>query len=156
MTIIIMIGKPQVSWSHKQTTVNFNLGLVELAPLPHIWKLFFINFWGVVCTYKYILKLSTFCWVDKMSCVNVVSFCNLIGNARVRWCFPRMLPSSFFPPFGSLGMRLGLCMGEKHILDSAAACRNPLVDIKSATYWSLDRNSRIMLHTEVPSCFFLD
>ena len=62
--------------------MNFVLGISGLAPLPHIQKLFFINFQDAVCTYKFIFELTIFCWVDKMSHVHVVLFCNLIGTAR--------------------------------------------------------------------------
>ena len=75
------------------TTANFDLGLSGLASLPHIWKVFFTNLWGVVYAYKFIFELTIFCWVDKMSRVHVVSFCNLIGTTR-----PRRRKSKTFPP----------------------------------------------------------
>ena len=44
----------------KPTRANFDLGLSGLTPLLHIWKLFFINFWGVVYAYKFIFELTIF------------------------------------------------------------------------------------------------
>ena len=69
----------------QSTTSNFDLGLSGLAPLLHIWKLFFTNLWGVVYAYKFIFELVIFCWLHKMSRLHVVLFCNLIGTARPRW-----------------------------------------------------------------------
>ena len=54
-----------------------------LAPLPHTQNLFF-TIQGVVHAYKFIFKLTILCWMDKMSRVHMVSFCNLIGTARAR------------------------------------------------------------------------
>ena len=67
--------------------------LSGLVPLSHIRKLFFTNLRGVVHAYKFIFELTIFCWVEKMSRVHVVSFCNLIGTAR-----PRRWKSTTFPP----------------------------------------------------------
>ena len=65
-----------VSWSHKPTTTNFDLGLSELVALLHIQKLFFTNFQGGVYTYKFIFEFTIFGWADKLSHVHVVSFFN--------------------------------------------------------------------------------
>ena len=43
-------------------------------------SLSFTYLWVVDCVYR----VDNFCWVDKMSSVHVVSFCNLIGTARPR------------------------------------------------------------------------
>ena len=77
----------------QSTTAKFDLGLSGLASLLHIRKLFFTNLQGVVHAYKLSFELTIFCWVDKMSCVHVVSFYNLIGTAR-----PRRRKSTTFPP----------------------------------------------------------
>ena len=50
----------------------------------HIWKLFFNQPSRCSLHYRLIFDLTTFCLVDKMSRVHVVSFCNLIGTARAR------------------------------------------------------------------------
>ena len=58
------------SWSSKATPINFDLRLSWLASLLHIWKLFFTNLRGVVCTHKFIFELTIFaewakCYVYK-------------------------------------------------------------------------------------------
>ena len=71
-----------VSWSHKPTTANFDFGLSGTFHTSK--KLFFTALRGIVYTYKFIFELTIFCWVDKVSRVHMVSFCDLIGTTRAR------------------------------------------------------------------------
>ena len=77
----------QLCWVLQETLI---LNSLELRLSAHP-KLFFTNL------SKCSLRLQVHFRVDKMSCVHVVLFCNLIGTARPRWQFFRG---------ESLGMRL--------------------------------------------------
>ena len=78
-----------------------DLGLSGLAPLPHIWKVFFTSLRYEVYAYKFTFELTILWWVKKGWCVHIVSFCNLIGTATARCqsqqLFLQMLRGSLLP-----------------------------------------------------------
>ena len=97
-----------VCWSAYQL-VNLRLFRISVFHQPS----------GVAYAYMLIFKLTIFCWVDKMSCVHVVSFYNLIGTARARWkltAFPANVTRLSPPPcfWESLVTRLGRKRRERN------------------------------------------
>ena len=83
---------------------------------PHIEKLPFTNFWGIVCASSSISELTIFCRLGKLSHVHLISFCNLISTARFRYLgliiFLWMLPGFLFPLFWEQGLRVDLIHSE--------------------------------------------
>ena len=100
-TLYVKTWSCEVWWtsqSRKPTTVNFDLGISGLAPLPHLQNLFFINFRDAVCAYKFIFELTIYCWV--YTWFRFAIWLVLPGrSAGSRQLFPQMLPGSLLPPF---------------------------------------------------------